>query len=561
MPEEQTDEQKVYEARLQHRLQILKKQFEAGKIRIAEGLEVVESLRRVRSAPDGTIDLSTVDGLVRSMALAVEAMHDRENMKKSASMAEIQTSYFDFLEQNFGSFFKMMCDRGLTPHDAGMALSRTPSTIAELNRNLPEFLKTIEDFWAAAGPIATAHVEDMHDSLKGVFGGDLFPSSEENIASKCSLYTDTLILPDPYLRSQHMFERMGEEKKAYYFIKHALNLLQYRELACADIAPPIVVILPDASALEDGEKQYFFELGQADAVLHGARVFGRKFSSFEEMLDFCQDLDTVERTAAEVRDPKRVLFDTEWEGSLHEQLERAVQSGVYSGLLGTTNPGVILASQALGRMSTSNELLVKARRLRGTPVLDAPTSWQYFVWKLEYDAEQASEIDGLRDIHTVRGLQTLASSEMRWLGRVPPAALIEVRKAGALNEVRNILGKGIEELATVNPTNFHRTSDRVFDNIHAAFSEHQKNIDTLVAKKWKFAGSDVGSWVVVGSLAATAAATGTPVWGLAALAAEQLLKAPKLRDIPKSIKDLADETSKLKRSPVGMLFKLSKGEG
>jgi hypothetical protein len=170
----------------------------------------------------------------------------------------------------------------------------------------------------------------------------------------------------------------------------------------------------------------------------------------------------------------------------------------------------------------------------------------------------AEEVDGLRDLHTVRGLQTLASNEMRWLGGVPPEALIEVRKAGALGEVRGILSKGVEELAMANPTNFHRTSDLVFDNIHAAFAEHQKSVDALAAKKWKFAGSDIGSWIVVGSLAATAAATGTPVWGLAALAADQLLKAPKLRDIPKSIKDLADETKQLKRSPGGLLFKCSK---
>jgi len=492
------------------------------------------------------------------MALAVETMHDREEMKKSASLAEIQTTYFDFLDKNFGRFFKIMVDRGLTPHDAGLALSRTPSTVAELIRNLHDFLQAIEGFWEASGPIAIAHVEDMHEALKGVFGGDLFPSSEENIASKCSLYTDTLVLPDPYLRSKHMFARLSDEKKVYYLIKHALNLLQYRELACADITPPIVVVLPDTSALEDEEKQFFYRLGQDDALLHGARVFGRRFGSFEEMLEFCEHLDTVERAAAEVREPDRVLFDTEWEGTLHEQIERATTGDVYSGLVGTANPGVILASQALGRMSTSNELLVKARRLRGTPIIDAPTSWQYFVWKLEYDASRAQEVDGLQDLHTIRGLQTLASNEMRWLGRVPPAALIEVRKAGALGEVRSILAKGVEELATVNPTNFHRTSDLVFDNIHAAFAAHQKNVDELSAKKWKFAGSDIGSWVVVGSLAATAAATGSPVWGLAALAADQLLKAPKLHDIPKSIRDLAEETSKQKRSPVGMLFKYSK---
>lgn len=561
MSDDVPNEKQAYEERLQRRLQILRKQFEAGKIRIAEGLQVVESLKRVSYTADGGVDLATVDASVRSMALAVEAIHDREEMKKSASLAEIQTTYFEFLDKNFGHFFKIMVDRGLAPHDAGVALSRTPSTVAELTRNLKDFLQTIEEFWGSAGPIAIAHVEDMHETLKGVFGGDLFPSAEENIASKCSLYTDTLVLPDPYLRSKHMFERIGDEKKVYYLIKHALNLLQYRELACADITPPIVVILPDTSALEDEEKQFFHRLGQDDALLHAARVFGRKFSSFDEMLEFCGHLDTVERAAAEVHDPKRVLFDVDWEGTLHEQLERATTSDVYSSLIGSKSPGIILASQALGRMSTSNELLVKARRLRGTPIIDAPTSWQYFVWKLEYDAAQAQEIAGLQDLHTIRGLQTLASNEMRWLGRVPPSALIELRKSDALGEVRSILAKGVEELATVKPNNFHRTSDLVFDNIHAAFAAHQKNVDELAAKKWKFAGSDIGSWVVVGSLAATAAATGAPVWGLAALAADQLLDAPKLRDLPKSIKDFAEETNKLKRSPVGILFKYGKSGG
>jgi hypothetical protein len=60
-------DQKGYEERLQRGLQILKKQFEAGKITLAPGLQVIESLKAVRSAPDGTVDLASVDGLVRSL--------------------------------------------------------------------------------------------------------------------------------------------------------------------------------------------------------------------------------------------------------------------------------------------------------------------------------------------------------------------------------------------------------------------------------------------------------------------------------------------------------------
>jgi hypothetical protein len=560
MSDQDSDEKAQYEARLQRRLQILKKQFEAGKIKIAEGLQVVESLNRVRHAPDGTVDLDTVDGLVRSMALAVEAMHDREEMKQAISLAEIQTTYFRFLENNFGHFYKIMLERGLTPHDAGMALSRTQGTIEDLTKNLKDFLGAIDEFWSEAADVAHAHVEDMHGTLKGVFGGDLFPSHSENIASKCGIYTDTLILPDPFLRSKHLFELGSPEQQAYYLIKHALNLLQYKELACADITPPIVVVLPDRTALEDEEKQFFYQIGQIDALTHATKVFGRTFASFDELMEFASTLDTIERVEAEVADPKRVLFDTAWEGDFRQKLARATKEK-FSALLRSTNPGIIVASQALGRMSTSNELLVKARRLGGTPIIDAPTSWQYFVWKLEYDAENMERDSQLPDLHVLRGLQSLAESDMAWLGKVPPEALIEIRKAGALAEIRAVLAKGVNELALANPTNFFRTSDHIFDNIHSAFAEHKKNIEDLRSKKWKFAGTDMGSWFVVGSLAVTAAATGLPVWGLAAIAADQLLPAPKLKDIPKSIKELASESYKLRQSPVGMLFKYSRAKG
>lgn len=554
MDETNEQEKREYEERLQRRLQILKKQFEEGKIKIAEGLQVIDSLQAVRYAPDGTVDLDTVDGLVRSMALGAEFFHDREELKNTISLSEIQNTYFTFLENNFGHFFKIMRERELTPHDAGMALSRQNSTIEELTKNLPDFLNTIREFWDGAGDVAHAHVEDMHTALKGVFGGDLFPSHSQNIASKCGIYTDTIILPDPFMRSLDLFDRWDPEHQVYYLIKHGLNLLQYKELACADVDPPIVVVIPDYTALEEEEKQFTFKLGQNDALIHAGKVFGRTFESFDELVDYASHLDTLETLIPAILDRKRVLFDTEWEGGIEDHITRAM-SDQHSQILGTKNPGIIVASQAAGRMSVSNELLIKARRLRGTPVIDAPTSWQYLAWKLEYDAENKEREDNLNDLHVLRGLQSLSENEMEWLGKVPPDALVEIRKTGALDEIRSILGNGIEELTTANPSNFHRTSDQVFDNIHAAFERHKNSIEELKSKQWKFAGSDIGSWLVVGSLAVTAAATGMPVWGLAAIASDQLLDAPKLKDIPDSIKELAKESKELNKSPAGILFK------
>ena len=558
MKSDHVNQTEAYEARLRRRLEILKTQIESGRIEMAPDLQAVESLKRVRYSADGTVNLATVDGFVRSMALAAEYEQDRDDLRNSASLAEIQTTYFGFLERHFGQFYDAMKERGLTPHDAGLALSRNPSTIAQLTKNLPDFLSMVEEFWASAEPVVTVHIQDMQGTLKGVFGGDLFPSAMENIASKCGLYTDTLILPDPFLKSGLVFKRGTDEKKAYYLIKHALNLLQYKELACADVSPPVVVVLPDARYNDEDENEYFLKMARADALPHAARVFGRPFGSHEELIDFCRGIDTMEKAVTAIKEPGRVLFDTEWSGTLSEQIERAQKHFTNTDLLGTSNPGLILATQAAGRMGASNELLIHAQRLGGTPIIDAPTSWQFLVWKLEYDARRMENRDDLEDMHVVRGMQSLADNEMQWIGRIPSAALIEIRKSGALADIRQILGTGVKNLTETSPADFQATRELVFNNIQTAFTQHKENISVLRGKKWKFAGTDLGSWMVVGSLAVTAAATGAPVWGILALGAEELLAAPKLREIPKSIRALVEQTRSLRRSPVGMLFKLSK---
>ncbi len=557
MTESETEAQKAYEERLRRRLKILQQQFKEGKIKIAKGLKVEESLLAVRTGPDGEIDLDTVDGLVRSMALAAEHFHDRNELKESISLSEIQNTYFEFIEQNFGRFYEIMVQRGLSPHDAGMAAIQSQASIDEVNQYVDEFLNIIDEYWKQTGDIAHIHIEDMHKNAKGVFGGDLFPSPYENIASKCGIYMDTVVLPDPFLRSRHIFNNMNDKDRAYYLIKHALNILQYKTLACANVEPPIVVILPDIAELQEDEKEFFHDLGKQDSLIHSGKLFGRNFDSIEELLEFAGKLDTAERVVAEIKDDSRILFDTEWEGSPEEQIKRAM-SDKHAKMIGINHPGMIIASQSVGRMSVSNELLIKSRRLRGTPIIDAPTSWQYLAWKMEYDAERVEKNENVTDLHVVRGLQNLANGEMEWLGNVPPEALIEIRQQDAMGDIRELLGKGIEELTSNNPNNYHRSHDQVFDNINEAFEQHKQKIKELQSKKWKFAGSDIGSWLVTGTLGVTAAATGTPVWALAAIAVDQLLDAPKLKDIPSSIKELVKENKELNQSPVGILFNVSK---
>jgi hypothetical protein len=256
-------------------------------------------------------------------------------------------------------------------------------------------------------------------------------------------------------------------------------------------------------------------------------------------------------------DRERLLFDSAWGSDPKLQLEKAID-GQYGELVGSRNAGTMVAAQAVGRMAVSNEVLIKAARLRGVPIIDAPTSWQYFVWKLEYDALRTERDRHLSDLHVMKGLQALAQNEMQWLGKVPHDALIELRRTGALAEIRQVLGKGVSELAAARPLNFYRTADQIFDNIHAAFDEHKARLAELSSKKWRFAGKDIGTWLAVGTLEIAAAATGHPFYGLATVAAHQVTDPPKLKDIPQKIRELANDSKKINQSPVGILFSYAK---
>lgn len=113
-----------------------------------------------------------------------------------------------------------------------------------------------------------------------------------------------------------------------------------------------------------------------------------------------------------------------------------------------------------------------------------------------------------------------------------------------MDEIRDIISSDI------NPNNFHGTQDQILENLQEAFKKHQENLNNLSTKKWKFTGQDIGSWLVIGGIEVAAALTGTPAWGLAGLTANQLFDSPKLKDIPKSIKE------KIHKSLVGVLFNI-----
>ena len=77
-------------------------------------------------------------------------------------------------------------------------------------------------------------------------------------------------------------------------------------------------------------------------------------------------------------------------------------------------------------------------------------------------------------------------------------------------------------------------------------------------KQWKFAGRDIGSFIVVGGIELAAAITGIPAYGAIATAANLTGVIPSMKDLKEKFNFIKQEKSDLTNTGVGILFKSRK---
>ncbi|WP_243369192.1 hypothetical protein [Microvirga solisilvae] len=541
-----------YERRLRHRLGLLKEHLAAGQLYLPHDDELEASLLAIRAGADGKVDLSTVDGRVRALALAIEASEHVNALKSSISLREIQDVYFQFVERNFGPLYRGMLKEKATPAEMAAAISRDPEAVVRFVKGIPGFMSDIVELWSSTYEIAHFHATDLQ-GLKTVFGGEIFPEGTKNVASSCGVYVDTIVLPEPFIRSRMFIESGPDDQRVYWLIKHALSVLQYKDLALTDLETPIAVIIPDTIWFDERDLDYVQVQAERDLNSHLQLLFGRSFHDADEVTSFLKRFHAPDDVIAALKDKSRLLFEVGAPEPLAIQLRDYINEW-------TRDRGIKHAGQAVltaihGRMMQANDLLVRSQRIGGPPLIEAPTSWRYLNWKLEYTAREFSPDESL-NLHLIRGLQSAAAAEMAWLGNVPVKTLIEMRQTGALAELRGVLSKGVAEMVEARPDNFFRTGDKIVDNIQSAFDEHKNKLTQLTGKKWRFAGVELASCVVHGAIE-IASACGVPLVSLVNSAMDQVIDVPKFRDIPGKFKSLKDEGRALARSPVGLLFQES----
>lgn len=541
---------------LTDRVFLLKEKLESGNVHFAAHL--VDDFRRsfeaIRIRPDGKVDPQTVDGRIRASTLALMAMKQREDMKNSASLQDLQEKYFEFLFEQFGWLYDQMVQNKVPPYAIAAHFSEKADLVDNLFSVIPDFEKAVKDFWEVAGEISEYHLKDGNQ-LKAVFSGDLFPAHHENVVSTAGLYVDTIVLPCPVIRVAPLTKVLPKAEVVRLLIKHVLTAMTYRDIATADVSPPIVLIVPTQDDIQGRGREELVARAAPAMVKHGNRLFGSSFQELDEMIEFCSGLRNVEEVVSRLKNPERLLFDTEWGGDAAHQLRRAMTKNPALPGMAREVAGHHVIGACLGRMPQAMAAEEAALQFGGSPLIAAPTSWNYYTSLLEYQGTTAQNQSGdLQARHVARALTAETGVNLQWLGNVPPQTVLEIRKNGHAEELRALLANGLSDLLKINPENYFRTADQVIENLDAAFRKHQRQLSEAKLKKLKLYGLDVPTCLAIGGIGVAGAITGNvPLQAISA--ALSVAGLTTVRDIKTRYVEIAAADRVRRASPTGILFR------
>jgi len=137
--------------------------------------------------------------------------------------------------------------------------------------------------------------------------------------------------------------------------------------------------------------------------------------------------------------------------------------------------------------------------------------------------------------------------------------LIELRREGALTDVRAIVRTGIEDINSASDATLKEVGDQVISNIDAALSQHDQELKELASSQKRFFGVDVGRYLVVGGCALASSFVHSAPLGFL-LGTPVLLGAKRPEELWSEFKELNAKSDQLRRSPTAIMFRHLQGK-
>lgn len=538
--------------RITETIAIFETELATGEIRRPIDPMVIDSLSAIKYDEKGLVVPDSVNPIL--VVIAEEVKDDVvEREAGRIPLINVQRKYVEFLEYYFSEPYSEMSKNNLTPHQMADIMSSDEKYVSAWKTEAPQLFQILKEHWGLSGLITAVHLRQM-PALKAVYGGSIFPHPKSNLVSNVGLYADTLVLPDPVFRCLAMHDIFNTRELVYQLTKSALTAMSYSKLAIADLKVPLVVFTPSYFFLSKQLSKIVGAISQEDLRSHLQEVFGCKFDSMDDIERFFKHASSVESLAESVKNKDKFLFDIEESPLPLDQLGLIVHDFKNTVTLpnDSLSPQLMALRSFLGRFIQANDVLAHCDLYGGIPLIDAPTSWQYFLWKLEYSASQLMP-DIIKDSLVAHVLHEELRDLPSFSG-IPIEGAIEIRQKGTINQLREIFRKNINQIAQADSDAVIDVAKQVSSNLRDALKEYEQLINEIPKTMLDITGKTI---VVAGNvgLGIAAAAYGSiPLGILAALAGN--LGLPSAKDILNQSRELHKKHKLVKNSPVGLFWNI-----
>jgi len=141
------------------------------------------------------------------------------------------------------------------------------------------------------------------------------------------------------------------------------------------------------------------------------------------------------------------------------------------------------------------------------------------------------------------------------LSGLPPEALIDLRRNGAMASLRETIRTGLHVIDLASTESLSKVADEVVSTIDRTFEDHDRQLRDLSSSTRKFFGFDISRWIITGGLSMAAALTQNVGLAVLAAATPSLLGQPSLPELQKQWQELQTRSQILQRSPTAILFR------
>lgn len=466
---------------------------------------------------------------------------------------EEQRLYFEALKRQFAAYKGQMREQNLSPSEIARAHTTNSQDVNRVLERLDAAVEQVKEIWTAQ---AASAVDKLAASpgLRCSYAGRIAPLGGDHILAS-SLYFDTLIIPDPVTRISSLGPSTTDEMRAALALNNILTTLELEDASQADVSPPMVAVVPAPTIVNPQLADEISTIADSAYLGLASGLLGTNFNNIEHIRERLSALSDVDALRASMAKPELFLLGSDATGTLDEQLNKMrhrLDAGMASGGEHFTLAELVEISLR-GRVSQAAEAWAKAEMCQASPLVDNATAWRALTFCNAHEPDdvgsrEAALVNGL----IARGLQGHHPSICMVSG-LPVEGLIELRKQGALPELRSLLAAGMQDVRGVNPDELAETMNCLAGNIEAMLQQHGAAVQDLCAT-FQRNYRDAAIATARLSLAVAAALVGIP-WLSVLAATVGSLGLPSIVSAASTQHKLLETDKKLQRSPAAILLK------